>query len=547
MQWFDNTSLRLKMLLPVLLMAVIFSGLAIYNVLLFNKQAVINDQLNDQITPVMNSLEDAYRDYYQVVGASYAMLVANGDPVEFDKQKFEFEDNAYNAVPRVEIVQQLIDQGILDSRFQPYLDTLLSNTKQFVAGYEAMFADHEHSMAAFSQDKGRLVDLFTTMRSDLKVILDEMERLQDQARVDSDKAVKEAEFAIEVGTLVAIVIALALAAWVTRLIVSPIQRLEQSMADIASGEGDLTRRVDVTSFDEIGRLGQSFNLFVGKIQTTVTEVIESTSQVRQQTQDLITLASEITESSQSQQQESDMVATAINEMRVTSENVSQNAQEAAQATDRSSEEAAVANQDIGDTVTSIQGLATEISAAEESVQRLNQDVTNIVSVLDVIRGIAEQTNLLALNAAIEAARAGEQGRGFAVVADEVRSLASKTQESTGDIQTMIERLQEGTSVVVHAMESSRSTSEKTISLVQSASTALGEISSSVGIINEMNTHIATAASQQTSVSGELNASIQKIAEDSHKMAEIIKRAEASCVGLEQRCQSLDDVVGQFRV
>ncbi|MGR5502641.1 methyl-accepting chemotaxis protein [Vibrio sp. DNB22_10_4] len=547
MQWFDNTSLRLKMLLPVLLMAVIFSGLAVYNVLLFNKQAAINDQLNDQITPVMNSLEDAYRDYYQVVGASYAMLVANGDPVEFDKQKFEFEDNAYNAVPRVEIVQQLIDQGILDSRFQPYLDTLLSNTRQFVAGYEAMFADHEQSMAAFSQDKGRLVDLFTTMRSDLKVILDEMERLQDQARVDSDKAVKEAEFAIEVGTLVAIVIALALAAWVTRLIVSPIQRLEQSMADIASGEGDLTRRVDVTSFDEIGRLGQSFNLFVGKIQTTVTEVIESTSQVRQQTQDLIKLASEITESSQSQQQESDMVATAIDEMRVTSENVSQNAQEAAQATDRSSEEAAVANQGIGDTVTSIQGLATEISAAEESVQRLNQDVTNIVSVLDVIRGIAEQTNLLALNAAIEAARAGEQGRGFAVVADEVRSLASKTQESTGDIQTMIERLQEGTSVVVHAMESSRSTSEKTISLVQSASTALSEISSSVGIINEMNTHIATAASQQTSVSGELNASIQKIAEDSHKMAEIIKRAEASCVGLEQRCQSLDDVVGQFRV
>lgn len=424
---------------------------------------------------------------------------------------------------------------------------MLSDTKQFVAGYEVMFADPEQSMLAFSENKGRLVDLFTAMRNDLKVILDEMERLQDQARVDSDKAVKEAEFAIEVGTLVAIIVALALAAWVTRLIVSPIQRLEQSMADIASGEGDLTRRVDVTSGDEIGRLGQSFNLFVGKIQTTVTEVIESTSQVRQQTQDLITLASEITVSSQSQQQESDMVATAINEMRVTSENVSQNAQEAAQATDRSSEEAAVANQGIGDTVTSIQGLATEISAAEESVQRLNQDVTNIVSVLDVIRGIAEQTNLLALNAAIEAARAGEQGRGFAVVADEVRSLASKTQESTGDIQTMIERLQEGTSVVVNAMESSRSTSEKTISLVQSASTALGEISSSVGIINEMNTHIATAASQQTSVSGELNTSIQKIAEDSHKMAEIIKRAEAACVGLEQRCQSLDDVVGQFRV
>ncbi|MCW8344478.1 methyl-accepting chemotaxis protein [Vibrio sp. ZSDZ65] len=530
-----------------MLMAIIFGGLVIYNALLFSKQAAINDRLNDEIQPVMNSLEDAYRDFYQVSTAGYAFIIATADPQEVEKQRFEFEDNAYNAVPRVSKVQELIDSGVLDRRFYPYLKQLISDTKVFVNEYEKLFASPSNAYQTFTQNEKMITGLFVDIRSNLKVILDEIERLQEQARLDSDQAVKEAEIAIEVGTVIAILLALTVAAFVSKLIVAPVIVLEKSMAEIASGDGDLTQRVQVESTDEIGHLAESFNQFVERIQGTVSEVVDSTSEVREHTSVLIQLAGQITHASLSQQQESEMVATAINEMRATSDNVSQNAHEAAQATDRSADEARHANEGIGLTVSSIEGLAQELITSEESVHRLTSDVTNIASVLDVIRGIAEQTNLLALNAAIEAARAGEQGRGFAVVADEVRSLASKTQESTGDIQTMIERLQQGASVMVQAMESSRATSNETISLVQTASTSLAEITHSITIINEMNAHIATAATEQTAVSEELNGSIQKIASDSHKMSDIIKQAEHACITLEARCENLDRAVGQFKV
>ncbi|MGV2988954.1 methyl-accepting chemotaxis protein [Vibrio sp. E150_011] len=547
MQWFNNLSLRVKVLIPVILMATIFSGLVIYNVVLFSKQAAINDQLNDEIQPVMNSLEDAYRDFYQVSTAGYAFILAENNVQAVAQQRFEFEDNAYNAEPRVSKVQILLDAGILDRRFAPYLKKLISDTNVFVSEYEALFANPQTARQYFADKEESVTALFTDIRSNLKVILDEIERLQAQARLDSDQAVKKAELAMEVGTVIAIILALVMAVFVSTLIVGPVLALEKSLAEIASGDGDLTQRIKVDTVDEIGQLAGSFNRFIERIQGTVTEVIASTAQVREHTSLLTSLAGQITQASLSQQQESEMVATAINEMRATSDNVSENAHEAAQATDRSTDEARHANDGIGLTVTAIEGLAQELVTSEESVHRLTCDVTNIASVLDVIRGIAEQTNLLALNAAIEAARAGEQGRGFAVVADEVRSLASKTQESTGDIQTMIERLQQGATVMVDAMSSSRTTSNETIVLVQAASSSLAEITNSITIINDMNAHIATAATEQTAVSEELNGSIQKIASDSHKMSDIIKQAEKACLTLEYRCADLDKAVGKFKV
>ncbi|MFA0085497.1 methyl-accepting chemotaxis protein [Vibrio sp. 10N.261.51.F12] len=479
--------------------------------------------------------------------AGYAFILAENNAQAVAQQRFEFEDNAYNAEPRVSKVQILLDAGILDRRFAPYLKKLISDTNVFVSEYEALFANPQTARQYFADKEESVTALFTDIRSNLKVILDEIERLQAQARLDSEQAVKKAELAMEVGTVIAIILALVMAVFVSTLIVGPVLALEKSLAEIASGDGDLTQRIKVDTVDEIGQLAGSFNRFIERIQGTVTEVISSTAQVREHTSLLTSLAGQITQASLSQQQESEMVATAINEMRATSDNVSENAHEAAQATDRSTDEARHANDGIGLTVTAIEGLAQELVTSEESVHRLTCDVTNIASVLDVIRGIAEQTNLLALNAAIEAARAGEQGRGFAVVADEVRSLASKTQESTGDIQTMIERLQQGATVMVDAMSSSRTTSNETIVLVQAASSSLAEITNSITIINDMNAHIATAATEQTAVSEELNGSIQKIASDSHKMSDIIKQAEKACLTLEYRCADLDKAVGKFKV
>jgi methyl-accepting chemotaxis protein len=294
------------------------------------------------------------------------------------------------------------------------------------------------------------------------------------------------------------------------IVLSPLVSLRDTLRNIASGQGDLTRRLKAASNDEIGALSQSFNVFVEQIHHLVSGVIRSASSMQSSTRQITAQAKRTSQGALQQKQETEMVATSMNEMSATADDVSRSAAEAAAAAEKANGDAKQAIAILDRAMDAINLLATRIDRGADAVGQVEKDVRDITTVLAVIRGIADQTNLLALNAAIEAARAGEQGRGFAVVADEVRALAAKTQNCTDEIQNMITRLQQGTGHAVTSMTESRNQGVATVDLATQASTQINQIANAISIVNDMNTQIASAAEEQTAVTREINENLDRI-------------------------------------
>ncbi|MBO8087504.1 MAG: cache domain-containing protein [Marichromatium sp.] len=305
-------------------------------------------------------------------------------------------------------------------------------------------------------------------------------------------------------SVTSIAVGILLMLMVTRAIVRRIQRLTGMMRDVAEGEGDLTRTIDIHGKDELAELAAAFNLFQSKLRDLIAEVAGGNQQLAAAAEELSATSQQTDDQVRRQQAELEQVATAMNEMTATVAEVARNATEAAAATLQTDQDASAGSQVVASSIASIEVLSQRVEGATEVIARLSEDSAEIGKVLDVIRGIAEQTNLLALNAAIEAARAGEQGRGFAVVADEVRTLASRTQASTTEIQQMIERLQSGTSQAVAAMEESRTQAQESVAMAGEAGSSLEQITRSVSTIKDMNSQIASAAEEQAAVSQEVD-------------------------------------------
>lgn len=542
----NNISIKSKIAIPLVVIVVLFFMVTVLNVVKSNEQAAINHELNNVVQPVLENIEDGYRDIYQVIAAAQGLLLAQDDAA-IAYQQHEFKDNAYKIVPRFESIQQLYDADVLNSSSRGELTRLVKSMRNWVALHEPMF-NNPQNVHAYNTEKSQAIDKeFTTIREQLISIRSLIEEKQIALRQQADDSIQSSKLTLEIGIGVAFFAAV-FAMWSSnRFIIKPIQNVEKAMNEIASGDGDLSQRMTVDGTDEIARLSGAFNEFVSKIHITVEQVIFASNAVRAEMENIKSLTQSVAEFSANQQQESEVVAAAVHEMQVTSETVSHNANDAATASNSANSEVESANNTLGSTVTSIEQLATDIDRASSVVHELDSDVKNIASILGVIKGIAEQTNLLALNAAIEAARAGEQGRGFAVVADEVRALASKTQESTGEIESMIERLEAGAKQAVGVMNESKQSSEKTIEKAETAASSLSEIRSSIGLMNDMNTQIATAASQQSNVSEDVNQNVQRITESTMHMVEMASSAENACMALAEQCESLDSLVSQFEV
>jgi methyl-accepting chemotaxis protein len=329
-------------------------------------------------------------------------------------------------------------------------------------------------------------------------------------------------------------------------IIRPVNRLRRIMQDVAANK-DLKIRSDIHGNDEIAHMSNAFNDMIDVFDRSVHEVFQSTIMLSTASEELSMITKNTHDGVQRQQTETAQVATAMNEMTATVQEVARSASDAATASRTADNQSKKGRQLVTDTITGIKSLANEVENTSEEISELKLETDNINTVLQVIGAIAEQTNLLALNAAIEAARAGEQGRGFAVVADEVRTLASRSQASTQEIGEIIERLQNRANTVVNAMEQSRELAHGCVSQADVAANSLDEITAAVSSINSMNLQIASAAEQQSSVAEEINRNIVNINDVATSSTEAANETLQTSRSLAELATELQSIVNQFQL
>lgn len=545
--WYQNISFRWKLGIPLMLLVLLFLYMGIFAVRSSTTLADNAETLAKINLPEIQLLMQADRDLYQALTAERALFVGQLDARERQVLVAEHAENIQQTHDRV-LESFTLSNTATEQERREFLE-LLQAWKQITNDIVSR-ADTDDPQAREQQLErsfGEGFVAYSNLRNFIDVVgerrLEHVDQFTEAIDEERGFIASRLLLLVVIGTLVALV-----AAWFLPLVVTvPLRMISDRIQNIAEGDGDLTIRIDIARKDELGELAGHVNRFMGKLQHLISDIRLNTDDVSTSAETLLEVSSSSQKAADEQCHAITMVVAAVNELTVAIQEVARNTGETAQNARNANQITTQGQERIRLAVERVQSLASRISQTAEIMVRLESEAKNVTSVIDVIRGIAEQTNLLALNAAIEAARAGEQGRGFAVVADEVRTLASRTQQSTEDIQGMLGQLQSG---VQHAVESMNASTAMTTEAVTSASEAgesLAGIGSAVQNITNMAIQIATAAEEQSTVTAEIDKSLVEINQLAMTTSEDATRTANASQRLNQLSSSLRQLLGNFRV
>ncbi|UVL46894.1 methyl-accepting chemotaxis protein [Pseudomonas moraviensis] len=495
-----------------------------YNLIESISQRVQQMELSDQ----------RFEQFQAVTAAKEAFILAR------------YEVRGYTATSNAETEQKAvgqIDAAIaslkpLNTQFAATQQDALRQLETALTSYRSALMAYKNANTDAVQARKEMTDQGTT----IVALSEQLYQIQLDRR-DAESA--QARTFQLISTLLALLVGVIAAVIITRQITRPLQETLAVVERIASG--DLTQNVTVTRRDELGVLQQGIARMGVTLRDLISGIRDGVTQIASAAEELSAVTEQTSAGVNSQKVETDQVATAMHEMTATVQEVARNAEEASQAAAAADGEAREGDEVVNEAIAQIERLASEVVRSTEAMSVLQQESDKIGSVMDVIKAVAEQTNLLALNAAIEAARAGEAGRGFAVVADEVRGLAQRTQKSTEEIEGLVAGLQNGTQQVSAVMNNSRALTDSSVALTRKAGASLENITRTVSNIQSMNQQIAAAAEQQSAVAEEISRSIINVRDVSEQTAAASDETAASSVELARLGGQLQQMVSHFRV